>query len=475
MAKKQDDNLIGGKVPPQAVELEQAVLGALMLEKDAINRVDLKSEFFYKQAHQDIFTAIQQLNNEKFAIDLLTVIQKIRSNGKIDLIGGPQYIAELTSKVSSAANIEFHCQIIIQKFIQRELIRTSGNLSKLSYDETSDIFDLIEIAHKDINQISMLTAKGSIGHEIKDLNRDWLKEKEIIASSNQILAGISSELNDLDGILGGFQKSNLYILAARPAMGKTSLALKIAKAAANLGNPTAFFSLEMSITQMLDRLNFSIAGIDISKASNTKLLNPYEWSMLNNAVNESNKLPLIVDDTGGLTIFDLKIKARKLKNDKGIKMIVVDYLQLMKGSANSSKNNREQEISEISRGLKEIAKDLNIPVIALSQLSRSVESRSDKKPQLSDLRESGAIEQDADVVLFLYRPQYYGITQNSDGSPTAGLANIVIAKQRNGATGEIVCKFINETTEFENLYESNVVKINNQEIDLEGIIDFTPF
>lgn len=439
----------GGKVQPQAVELEAVVLGAMMLERDAVNAVIdiLSPETFYKEDHRKIFNAIKILFGKSEPIDILTVTNQLRSTGELDEVGGPYYISQLTNRVVSAANIEFHARILMQKHIQRELIKISTETITDAYDETIDVFDLLDSAENKLFQVSENNLRRSVD-TMNDLVQQALKEIEIAKTQKNDLRGVPSGFSEIDRITQGWQKSDLIILAARPSMGKTAFALNLARnAAVDYGRPVAFFSLEMSSIQLVTRLISSESSITSSKLRSGNLLD-HEWQQLHSKVNPLINAKLFIDDTPQLSIFDLRAKCRRLKQQYDIQMVFIDYLQLMT-SKGDNKGNREQEISNISRSLKSLAKELNIPVLALSQLSRNVENRpGSKKPQLSDLRESGAIEQDADMVLFIYRPEYYGLNDESDND-SQGLAIINIAKHRNGKLGDVNLQFVGQYARFQ--------------------------
>jgi replicative DNA helicase len=447
-----------GKMPPQAVDLEEAVLGALMLEKDALtNVIDiLQPKSFYKEAHERIFGAIKRLFEKSEPVDILTVTQELKKTGELDLAGGAYYITQLTNRVASAANVEFHARIIVQKFIQRELIRISTDTIRDAYEETSDVFDLLDTAESNLYSV----VSGTIRKEYDKMSSlIGIAIKQIEAARNQKtgVTGVESGFTELDRITSGWQKSDLVIVAARPAMGKTALVVSLARnAAVDFGRPVAIFSLEMASVQLVNRLISSEAEISAEKLKKGQL-EDYEFQQLNSKIHKLADAPLFIDDTPALTIFELRAKARRLKQQHNISLIIVDYLQLMQaGGDNNKSGNREQEISTISRSLKSLAKELEIPVIALSQLSRAVETRGgDKKPQLSDLRESGAIEQDADMVLFIHRPEYYGLTEDAQGNPTNGVAEIIIAKHRNGPVGSVNLKFIDRFAKFTDLETNN--------------------
>lgn len=442
-----------GKLPPQAVDLEEAVLGALMLEKDALSAVIdiLKPDCFYKDAHRLIFEVIHELFHKNQPIDILTVSQALKKNGNLEIVGGSFYISQLTSRIASAANIEYHARIILQKHIQRELIRISGETIRDAYEDSKDVLEMLDKAESNLFEI----AEGNIRRNYEDMTSlvsKAMKEIEIAANQKEGVTGVPSGFTELDRVTAGWQKSDLIIIAARPGMGKTAFVLSVARnAAVKYGNPIAFFSLEMSSVQLVNRLISSETGITSDKIRKGRL-ESYEWEQLNSKIKPLLDAPLYIDDTPALSVFELRAKCRRLVAEKKVSMIIIDYLQLMVAGGDSKIGNREQEISTISRSLKAIAKELSVPIIALSQLSRAVETRgSSKKPQLSDLRESGAIEQDADMVLFIYRPEYYELDQDENGNSTKGIAEISVAKNRNGATTSVNLKFIGSLTRFEDL------------------------
>lgn len=448
-------NLEKGKLQPQVLDLEEAVLGAMMIDKKGVDDVIdiLQPDAFYKEGHKHIFEAIVQLFTETQPIDLLTVSAQLKKNGKLDLAGGDFYLIQLTQKISSSAHIEFHSRIILQKFIQRSLIRISTEIIEDSYDETTDVFDLLDRAESKLYEITQGNIKRS-SETAQSLVLQAKKRIEEIAGQEG-LSGVATGFDKLDKITSGWQPSDLIIIAARPAMGKTAFVLSMARnMAIDYGMPVALFSLEMASVQLITRLISSETGLSSEKLRTGKL-EKHEWEQLSTKVKNLEKAPLFIDDTPSLSIFDLRAKARRLVSQHGIRIIIVDYLQLMTAGGNGKGGgNREQEISTISRNLKALAKELNVPVIALSQLSRAVETRgSSKRPLLSDLRESGAIEQDADIVSFLYRPEYYKIDEwdDDEASPTAGQAEIMIAKHRNGSIENVRLKFIGHLGKFDNL------------------------
>ena len=447
-------NLEKGKLPPQAVDLEEVVLGAMMIDKKGVDEVIdiLHAEAFYKQSHQFIFEAIFTLFENSEPIDLLTVSGQLKKSKKLDLVGGDFYLISLTNKVSSSAHIEFHARIILQKFIQRSLIKISNEIIEDSYDETTDVFDLLDKAESKLYEVTQGNIKKSY-ESAQDLVIQAKKKIEEI-SNKEGLSGIPTGFDKLDKLTSGWQPSDLIIVAARPGMGKTALTLTMARnISVDQNIPVAFFSLEMSSVQLITRLISSETGLSSEKLRTGKL-EKYEWEQLNVKVKSLEKAPLFIDDTPSLSIFDLRAKARRLASQHGIRMIMIDYLQLMTAGGGQKGGNREQEISTISRNLKALAKELDVPVIALSQLSRAVETRGgSKRPLLSDLRESGAIEQDADIVSFIYRPEYYKIDEwdDEERTPTEGQAEFIVAKHRNGGLENIRLKFIGHLGKFDNL------------------------
>lgn len=438
-----------GKVQPQALPLEEAVLGALMLDKDSIAIVIdiLRAESFYADAHQAIYKAILRLFERSQPVDLLTVTEELKKGGELEVAGGPYYLVGLTNRVASAANIEYHARLISQKHIQRELIRVSTGIIRDAYEDTTDVFQLLDDAEQGLFNITQQNLSRSY-EGMGTLASKALKQLEEMSKREAGLTGVPTGFSDLDRITSGWQPSDLIIMAARPGMGKTSLTLALAKnAAMDFGKPVAFFSLEMSNLQLVTRLISLESEISGSKMRSGQL-EDYEWQQLHTVIEKMSEVPIFIDDTPGINIFELRAKCRRLKMQNDIQMVVIDYLQLMTGGGDN-KGNREQEISAISRGLKGLAKELNIPVIALSQLSRAVETRGGmKRPQLSDLRESGAIEQDADIVSFIYRPEYYQILEDEEGQSLKGVGEVIIAKHRNGALGTVKLKFIDKYAKF---------------------------
>ena len=441
---------IEGTIPPQSVELEQAVLGALMLERDAIIDVQeyVKAETFYLEEHRIIFKAIQSLSVEMKAIDLYTVTERLKSQKELQKVGGAAYLAELTQKVASAAHIEFHAKIIAQKYVQRELIRSATEIERRSYDDEVDVTELIGFAEQEIFRVSEGNVKRSV-QVASDILRKALAQIEEASKTAGEYNGVRSGFTDIDAVTLGWQPSDLIIIAARPSMGKTAFVLTMARnMCVELKTPVAFFSLEMSSVQLMNRLIVAETQLN-SKDLRTGNLTPAQWTHLESQTVELGRSPLYIDDTPALSVYEFRSKARRLKTQHDIQLIIIDYLQLMTASTPETRGNREQEVSLISRTLKAIAKELNVPIIALSQLSRNVENRGgSKRPQLSDLRESGAIEQDADVVAFIHRPEYYGLTTDENNMPTAGMAEIIIAKHRNGEVTDVPLRFIKEQAKF---------------------------
>jgi replicative DNA helicase len=449
-------NLEQGKLPPQAIELEEVVLGAMMIDKKGVDDVIdiLHEDVFYKPAHQHIYNAIFRLFENSEPIDILTVTNQLRKDEKLDIVGGDFYIVSLSQKVSSAAHIEFHARIILQKYIQRRLITISSEIINNAYDETVDVFDLLDNAETKLFDITQGNLKKS-SEAAENLVSQALKKIEEI-SNQEGMSGVASGFSRLDDLTSGWQPSDLIIIAARPGMGKTAFVMSMAKnMAIDFNVPVAIFSLEMSSVQLITRMISSETGISSEKLRKGNL-ETYEWEALNVKVKNLAKAPVFIDDTPSLSVFDLRAKARRLVSQHGVKVVIIDYLQLMTAGNNKSSGNREQEISTISRNLKALAKELEVPVVALSQLSRAVETRGgSKRPLLSDLRESGAIEQDADIVSFIYRPEYYGLTEwdDEERTPCEGQAEFIVAKHRNGGLDNIKLKFIGRLAKFTDLEE----------------------
>lgn len=429
--------MVYGKVPPQAKELEEAVLGAIMLEKSAFDTVTeiIKPECFYVEANQLIFRAMQSLQQKSMPIDILTVVEELKMQEKLDIVGGPYYVTKLTNAVVSTANIDAHARIVLQKFIQRELIRISGEIIGDAYEDSTDVFDLLDDSETKMFNITNNYLKKNF-EDIGNVLAKTINRIDELRTKTDDISGVPSGFGTLDRVTYGWQNTDLIILAARPAVGKTAFALNLARNAAlhpTKPTPVAFFSLEMGAGQLVQRILSAESEIKMEKISRGKL-EEYEYQQLHTkGVKKLETAPIFIDDTAALNVFEFRAKARRLVNKHQVGLIIIDYLQLMSGIGDRG-SNREQEISTISRNLKALAKELNIPIIALSQLSRAVETRKESKmPQLSDLRESGAIEQDADMVMFIYRPEYYEISSNEQGESTHGETHVRIAKHRNGS------------------------------------------
>ncbi len=458
-----------GRIPPQSLDLEEAVLGAILLESGTeIEVLDiLRPESFYKDQHQKIFQAIQDLSINHDAIDPLTVVDKLRKNKTLDDVGGAYYISRLTQNVGSAAHLEYHSKIIAQKYIQRELIRIATEIHNKAYDLSADVDDLLDFSEKELFNL----AYGNIKNEARPIN-EILKEAtdriEELGKRADGLSGVPSGFTSLDRVTMGWQPSDLVIIAARPSMGKTAFVLSMARnMTVDHQVPLVLFSLEMASVQLVNRLIISETELPGNKIKTGKL-EDYEWIQLEEKIKNLDDAPMFLDDTPAITIFELRAKCRRLKMQHDIQMIIIDYLQLMSGTA-EVRGNREQEVSQISRGLKALAKELNVPIIALSQLNRSVEMRSgDKRPQLSDLRESGAIEQDADIVIFIHRPEKFGMMEDEEGNSTKGLAEIIIAKHRNGAVTDVQLRFVAEMARFEEFDATGLSPISS---DTDGGFD----
>lgn len=467
-----------GHIQPQALDFEEAVLGALMVESESYSMVCelLKPESFYDHRHQLIYKAIATLNYEEKPVDIMTVTEQLRHTGELEEAGGPFYITQLSGKVASSAHIEYHARIIAQKYLARELITFTSKIQTRAFDETQDVEDLMQDAEGDLFKISQQNLKKDYT-QIDPVINEAYNMLENAAKHGDGLTGLSSGFTKLDAITSGWQKSDLIILAARPAMGKTAFALSMAKNMAvdgvpdidAEGNPirrqvhVAFFSLEMSNVQLVNRLISNVCSIPGNKIKNGQL-ESYEWQQLDTQIKRLYNAPLYVDDTPSLSIFELRTKARRLVREHGVELIMVDYLQLMNASG-ISVGSRQEEVSTISRSLKGLAKELNIPIIALSQLNRGVENREGiegKRPQLSDLRESGAIEQDADIVAFIHRPEYYKIYENENHQDMHGMAEIILAKHRNGAVGTVTLRFRGEYVRFQNPEDESLDNINMQ-------------
>ena len=438
-------SLVFGKIPPQAKELEEAILGAVMLEKGAFDIAIeiIKPECFYLEAHQRIFKAMQSLAVKLQPIDLLTVVEELKLREDLEFVGGAYYVSKLTNAVVSSANIEAHARIVVQKFIQRELIRISGEIIGDAYEDSTDVFDMLDDAESKLFEITNNHLRKNFD-SIDSVLVKTIESIEYMRNRQEDITGIPTGFPSLDKLTYGWQPTDLIILAARPSVGKTAFALNLARSAAlHPTRPTAvgFFSLEMSSAQLVQRILSAESEIWLEKIARGRLEEHEMKQLYKKGIDKLSKAPIFIDDSAALNIFELRAKCRRLKNKHNVGIIIIDYLQLMSGSADRT-SNREQEISKISRDLKSLAKELQVPIIALSQLSREVEKRKEgnKIPQLSDLRESGAIEQDADMVMFLYRPDYYDITSNEFGESNKGETYVKIAKHRNGSLDTIKLK-----------------------------------
>ncbi len=447
-----------GKLPPQAPELEESVLGALMIEKDAYMSVSdlLRAESFYNDKNRLIFEAIQSLAMADEPIDALTVVEKLKAHGTLAEIGGAVRISELTRKVASTAHLRYHAQIVAQKATARDVIAMAAQAIEKAYDESQDVEELMQEVEGNIFDISQRSQKRDVT-QINPVIEEAMERITKASQNDSSISGIPSGFTALDKITSGWQKSDLVIIAARPAMGKTAFVLSMAKnIAVNYKKPVAMFSLEMSNVQLVERLMMNVCEIEGDKIKNGRLTKD-EWSRLEHKIVDLQDAPIYVDDTPSLSIFELRSKARKLKREHNIELIIIDYLQLMNASG-AYFGSRQEEISIISRNLKALAKELDIPIVALSQLNRNVESRTGvdgKTPQLSDLRESGAIEQDADMVCFIHRPEYYHLyADQQTGKDLRGLGQIIIAKHRSGANGSIWLRFRSKFAKFQNENEA---------------------
>ncbi|MCR5313286.1 MAG: replicative DNA helicase [Bacteroidaceae bacterium] len=468
-----DDNVAKvselGHLQPQALDMEEAVIGACLIEKDAFGQISdyLKPESFYDTRHQHIFRAITTLAAENKPVDILTVTDELRKVGKLEEAGGPFYVTELSGKVLSSAHIEYHAHIIAEKALARQLISYTSEIQKRAFDDGEDIAQLMQAAEGRLFELSKSNMKKDFT-QINPVINEAYEMLQKAAARKDGLSGLSSGFTKLDKMTSGWQNSDLVIIAARPAMGKTAFVLSMCKnMAVDNKVPVAMFSLEMSNVQLVNRLIVNVCEIAGEKIKSGQLAD-FEWSQLDYKIKDLFDAPLYVDDTPSLSVFELRTKARRLVRDYGVKIIIIDYLQLMNASG-MSYNSRQEEVSTISRSLKGLAKELNIPIIALSQLNRSVENRvgtdpadpDSKRPQLSDLRESGAIEQDADMVCFIHRPEYYKIPKDKYGNDLKGIAEIIIAKHRNGAVGDVKLRFRGEFARFSNIEDGE----QNQFID----------
>ena len=441
------------RIVPNVVDIEKCVLGALMIEKDAITTVIdvLKPEHFYHPDNKKVYNAILDLYNSNSPIDITTVIEQLKKNGELSAVGGEFFVQSLTERVLSAANIEYHAFLIIECSIKRQLISVAGSIETAAFDERSDVFTLLDEAEKKIFNITSNTIKRNYV-DMKTIMRETIADIEAKKDNRSGITGIPSGFEALDNLTAGWQKSDLIIVAARPGMGKTAFMLSLMRYAAVEKNiPVAMFSLEMSSSQLMTRLISAEAELESDKIRKGHL-EDYELEQIKIKTQKISKAPIYIDDTPALSVFELRTKCRKLKLQHDVQLIIVDYLQLLTTDTNRNTFNREQEIAHISRSLKSLAKELDVPIITPSQLSRAVEIRGgDKRPVLSDLRESGAIEQDADIVMFLYRPDYYGITEDELGNSLSGVTEVIVAKHRNGPLGTALLRFIGQYVKFENI------------------------
>ncbi|MBQ6966156.1 MAG: replicative DNA helicase [Bacteroidaceae bacterium] len=453
-----------GRLQPQAIELEKAVIGACIIEQDAFATVTdfLKPHSFYESKHQVIFQAIQSLAAANSPIDVLTVTDQLQKSGDLENAGGAAYIAELSRSMLSAAHLEYHARIVAQKALARDLISYTSSIQKLAFDESQDIQELMQMAEGKLFELSKSNAKKDFT-QIDPVIGQAYEQLRKAAARTDGMSGIPSGFEKLDAVTAGWQNSDLIIIAARPAMGKTAFVLSMARnMAIDRQIPIAMFSLEMSNVQLVNRMIVNVCELPGEKIKSGQLA-PFEWQQLDFKLRELYGKPFYIDDTPSLSVFELRTKARRLVRDYGVQMIIIDYLQLMNASG-MSYNSRQEEVSTISRSLKGLAKELNIPIIALSQLNRQLEQRTttnpdspdSKRPQLSDLRESGAIEQDADMVCFIHRPEYYKIYKDQYGNDLKGIAEIIIAKHRNGAVGDVRLRFYSEFARFMNLDDDSV-------------------
>lgn len=441
-----------GKLPPQAIEVEEMVLGALLSEGNSIiDIVDtVTPETFYKETHQRVYSAILSLFNESTPIDLGTVMARLRKTDELELIGGMQALMKLSTKANLASNIEYHARILSELRIKRQLIQICAEIQNEAYNDSSDAFILLDQVETQVFQISQNNTKKSFTSIEEGINES-LFEMDNRKNQGEEMTGVPSGFPDLDKVTAGFQRGELTIMAARPGMGKSSIITSIMRnSAVDFDKPVALFSLEMSTMQVVNRMISAEAEIEAEKIKRGKL-SPAEWEKLHKRIGRLSVSKIFIDDSHSMSLLELRAKCRRLKSQHDIQMIVIDYLQLMNNSTNGKQSGtREQEIAAISRGLKNLAKELDIPVIALSQLSRSIDNRGgDKRPVLSDLRESGSIEQDADAVMFLYRPEYYGITEDEAGNSLFGIGEVIIAKNRSGTLSTISLRFVGKYTKFE--------------------------
>lgn len=437
----------GYRLPPQNIEAEQCILGGILIEDQALLKVIefLRPEDFYKEAHSIIYDAVLDLFNRNEPQDLVTVHNALKSKGKLEAVGGAAYLAEITETMPVAANIGYYGKIVWDKAVLRRLIQKASDISTLCYEEAGEVDEVLESAESSIFEISQAKIRQAF-HPLKSILRDSIKKVEDLYERKELITGVPTGFTELDRLTAGFQPSDLIIVAGRPSMGKTAFALNIAQHAAIANNTcVAIFSLEMSKDQLALRMLCSEARVNAQNVR-TGFLNERDWPKLINAVGHLSEAPVFIDDTPALSVMEIRAKARRLKSKHNLGLLLVDYMQLMRGRGRNE--SREQEISEISRSLKAMAKELNVPVVALSQLNRKVEDRKDRIPQMADLRESGAIEQDADVIAFIFRDEVYN---RSEDNPNRGMAEIIVAKQRNGPIGNVKLAFMDKYASFGNL------------------------
>ena len=434
------------RIPPQNIEAEQAVLGAMLIKKEAIAEVQeiLQPDDFYREAHRIVYEAMVQLRNNDEAVDLVTLTEQLRKSEQLDKIGGLAFVTQLANAVPTAANVVYHAKIVKEKAELRSLINAATAIASAAYEDNTDVENIMDDAEKKILAVASRQNGGAF-ESMKSIVMRTFERINVLYESKGGLTGLSSGFKDLDKLTAGLQKSDLILVAARPSMGKTAFTLNIASYVGTHGGKVAFFSLEMSKEQLMQRMLCAEGGIDATKLR-TGQLDTQAWNKLVHVADTLSRAPIYIDDTAGITVMELRSKARRLKAEHGLDLIIIDYLQLMQGRPSKNADNRQQEISEISRSLKALARELDVPVIALSQLSRSVESRQIKRPMLSDLRESGSLEQDADIVMFLYREDYYDKdTENKN------ITDIIVAKHRNGPVDTISLFFQKEYTKFRDL------------------------
>ncbi|NQT24315.1 replicative DNA helicase [candidate division KSB1 bacterium] len=448
--QRKSKDTVFDRVPPQSLEAERAVLGSIMLDNDCIGRVIelLDERCFYRTSNQKIYSAVLTLFERNEPVDLITLSEVLKRTKMLDEIGGAYYLTELAESVPSAANVEYHARIVLERYLLRMLITESAGIAQDCFESNENVFDLLDRAEQRIFRLSERRLSNTFQH-IDKIMHGAMEKVESFHARQGMVTGVPTGFTQLDELTSGFQNGELIVVAGRPSMGKTAFCLNIARNAAILGQfPVGIFSLEMSREQLALRLLCAEARVDAHRVR-TGTLADDQWKNLSACVGTLTEAPIFIDDTPAMTVLEMRAKARRLKKEKNLGMLVIDYMQLMQGPRGVE--SRQQEISAISRSLKALSKELDIPVVALSQLSRAVESRGgDKRPMLSDLRESGAIEQDADVVIFIYRPEFYGIAVNDDGQSVEGRAEIIIGKQRNGPVGTIHLSFVKQWAKFEN-------------------------